>query len=222
MARFAAVFDESIEVGTEQGPSFDAEGEDDALLGFGPEGEGGVEGFLAFGDELYGAQARVGFGHGLNEIVSLDEAEAAGGLIDDQAVGELGGAQTAGSESVIEDLGDGAGGLPQGCADASARIFYAAGGEQSRIHGEPFTARALWLRVEDAPEGAAEDLFLRSGGDAAGLEELTVEVEFAVEFVEVVAEDVGAEDEFFESADVGFGGVRADDVVPPEDGFEEG
>ena len=71
-------------------------------------------------------------------------------------------------------------------------------------------------------EGAVEDVLLGGFGDVAGLQELFVEVEFAVEFGDFTVEDVGAEDEFFKRADVGFGGVGADDAVPPEDGFEVG
>ena len=80
---------------------------------------------------------------------------------------------------------------------------------------------SLRFLVQNLPECAAENLLLGGGGHSAGLEELAVKVELAVEFIEIVPEDIGAEDQLFEGADVGFRGVGADDVVPPEDGLEE-
>src|SRR4051812_32191558 len=78
----------------------------------------------------------------------------------------------------------------------------------------------LLLRVQNLAQGAAEDVRLRVLSYAARFEHLPVAIDFAVELLDLAAEDIRPEDYLFKGAGTALRSMGAHHVRPPEDRFE--
>ncbi len=70
--------------------------------------------------------------------------------------------------------------------------------------------QTLGLRIQDTPEGSGENIGLRFGGHAAGVEHFMVALDLPVKLLQFAVKDVGAEDQFFEGVCARFRRVLAD------------
>src|SRR5205807_5665129 len=86
--------------------------------------------------------------------------------------------------------------------------------------GSQTATRPLRLPLQDAAQSSSEDVRLRLGRDATGIEHFLVALKLAVELLDLAAEYVGTENHLFKRADVGFRRMRAHDAGPPEYRFE--
>src|SRR6266849_1217311 len=67
----------------------------------------------------------------------------------------------------------------------------------------------LFPALQNAPERTGEDIRLRARGDAASIQHLVVSLQLAVELLQIPAENIRSEHQFFERAHAGLRRMRA-------------